>query len=259
MLSGVKRIVSPYAEAALLWGAGVLAGTVGSAGAITSLISFPALLAVGLAPLPANVTQAVAVVASWPGSALGSRWELRGKASFLRRWALLIAVGAATGVALLLCAPAQVFEYVVPYLLVLASCAMLFQPRVTAWHRRRFPNGGRFLLPCGLFAVSLYNGYFGAGAGVITLVLLLVTVDQHLARANALKNMLLGVTDLVAAVGFAVFGPVDWTAAAPLALGLLVGSRVGPSLTRLVPGNVLRAVVALAGIGLAIRLWVAPT
>ena len=118
VLSGVKRIVSPYAEAALLLGAGVLAGTVGSAGGITSLISFPALLAVGLAPLPANVTQAVAVVASWPGSALGSRWELRGKASFLRRWALLIAVGAATGVALLLCAPAQVFEYVVPYLLV---------------------------------------------------------------------------------------------------------------------------------------------
>jgi hypothetical protein len=250
--------VSPYVDAALLLGAGVLAGAVGSAGGITSLISFPALLAVGLAPLPANVTQAVAVLASWPGSALGSRPELRGRASFVRRWALLIAVGGDAGVALLLCAPAQVFEYVVPYLLVLASCAMLFQPRVTAWHKRSFPNGGRFLLPCGLFAVSLYNGYFGAGAGVITLVLLLVTVDQHVARANALKNMLLGVTDVVAAVGFAVFGPVDWTAATPLALGLLAGSRVGPSLTRLVPGTVLRVLVALAGIGLAIRLWVAP-
>ena len=145
--SRVKRIVSPYVDAALLLGAGVLAGAVGSAGGITSLISFPALLAVGLAPLPANVTQAVAVLASWPGSALGSRPELRGRASFVRRWALLIAVGGAAGVALLLCAPAQVFEYVVPYLLVLASCAMLFQPRVTAWHKRSFPNGGRFLLP----------------------------------------------------------------------------------------------------------------
>ena len=198
--------------------------------------------------MPANVTQAVAVLASWPGSALGSRPELRGRASFVRRWALLIAVGGAAGVALLLCAPAQVFEYVVPYLLVLASCAMLFQPRVTAWHKRSFPNGGRFLLPCGLFAVSLYNGYFGAGAGVITLVLLLVTVDQHVARANALKNMLLGVTDVVAAVA----------TRAPTAPRLSVGSRVGPSLTRLVPGTVLRVLVALAGIGLAIRLWVAP-
>ncbi len=228
----------------------------GSAGGITSLISYPALLAVGVAPLAANVTQAVAFVASWPGSALGSRPELRGQGPWLRRWAPLIAAGGAGGVALLLCFPAGVFGHVVPFLLVAASCTMLLQPKVTAWHKRRFGGGNRFLLPIGLFSVALYSGYFGAGSGIMALALLLVTVDQDLARANALKNMFLGVADVVAAIGFVVFGPVHWTAAAALALGLLGGSMVGPSVTRRVPGDLLRVLVAVAGLGLAIWLWV---
>ena len=75
------------ADDVVLLAAGFLGGAVGSAGGITSLISYPALLAIGIPPLPANVTQAVAFVASLPGSALGSRPELRGQGPWLRRWA----------------------------------------------------------------------------------------------------------------------------------------------------------------------------
>jgi hypothetical protein len=117
----VNRITTSFADTVLLLGAGALAGAVGSAGGITSLISYPALLAVGIAPLPANVTQAVAFVASWPGSALGSRPEPRGQGRWLRHWALVVATGSAVGVALLLCAPARVFGDVVPFLPVAAS------------------------------------------------------------------------------------------------------------------------------------------
>jgi uncharacterized membrane protein YfcA len=117
----------------------------------------------------------------------------------------------------------------------------------------------RYLLPCGLFAVSVYDGYFGAGSGIMVLALLLLTVDQDLLRANALKNVLLGVSDTVAAVGFALFGPVRWTAALPLAVGLLAGSLVGPSATRRIPPSLLRVLVACAGMGLAIRLWIVPS
>jgi uncharacterized membrane protein YfcA len=254
----VAEISTSTADILLLLGAGALAGAVGSAGGITSLISYPALLAVGIPPLPANVTNAVALVASWPGSAMGSRPELRGQGSWLRHWALLTAVGGAGGTALLLLTPTGVFGRVVPFLLVFASLALLLQPRVTSWQESHHSRANRFLLPFGLFAVSVYSGYFGAGAGVMILALLLLTVDQHLARANALKNMLLGMADVVSAIGFALFGHVHWTAAAPLALGLLGGSTVGPSITRRVPGKVLRVLVALAGIGLAVRLWVAP-
>ena len=244
---------------ALLLGAGVLAGMVGSAGGTASLISYPALLAVGIPALAANMTNAVAFVASLPGSALGSRPELRGQGQWLRRWAPLAAGGGAAGAALLLLTPAGVFGRVVPFLVAFAALALLLQPRVSAWQEKHLRKTSRLLLPCGLFAVSVYDGYWGAGAGVMMLALLLLTVDQHLARSNALKNMLLGVADVVCSIGFVLFGPVHWAAAVPLALGLLVGSTVGPSLTRRVPGNIVRVVVALAGLGLAVHLWVAPS
>jgi len=251
--------VSSAADDLALLIAGTLAGAVGSAGGITSLISYPVLLAVGLPPLQANVTQAVAFVACLPGSALGSRSELRGQGPWLRRWALLAASGGVVGVVALLCTPSDVFGRVVPFLLVLASFALLVQPRVSTWQDSRPQRTNRLLLPFGLFAVSAYNGYFGAGSGVIVLALVLLTVDRGLARANALKNVILGVVDVVAAIGFTVFGPVRWASALPLAVGLFAGSRFGPSVTRRVPGNVLRVLAALAGLGLAIRLWVVPS
>ena len=106
--------------------------------------------------------------------------------------------------------------------------------------------------------VSIFDGYFGAGSGVMILAVLLVLLDQGLPRVNALKNVVLGLSDLVAAVAFAAFGPLRWAPAGCLAVGLLAGSVVGPSITRRVPARVVRTVVALAGFGLAVRLWVNP-
>ena len=250
-------MISP-ADDVLLVAAGALAGAAGSAGGITSLISYPALLAVGIPPLPANVTQAIAFVACMPGSALASQPELRGQWPWIRRWAVVAAAGGAAGAALLLCTPGHVFGRIVPFLLAFASVALLLQPRISTWREGRLGDSDRYLLPCGLFAVSVYDGYFGAGAGIMVLALLLLLVDQDLLRANALKNVFLGVSDTVAAVGLALFGPVHWTAALPLAVGLLGGSLVGPSATRRIPPNLLRVLVACAGMGLAIRLWIVP-
>ena len=239
----------------LLLGAGTMAGIVGSAGGTASLISYPALLAAGIPPLPANVTNAVAFVAAWPGSALGSRPELRGQGPWLRRWAPLAAAGSAAGATLLLFTPAKVFDRVVPFLLAFAALALLFQPKVSAWLAGHSAGRSRLLLPSGLIAASAYDGYWGAGAGVMTLALLMITIGEHLARSNALKNMLLGVADVTCCVVFILCWPVNWAAAVPMAAGFLAGSMVGPSLTRHIPGRVLRVIVALAGLGLAIHLW----
>ena len=244
-------------DIALLAGAGVLAGATGSAGGITSLISYPALLAVGIPPLPANVTNAVALVGSFSGSALGSQPERRGQWSWLRRWALLIAAGSAGGVALLLATPNRVFTRIVPFLLLAAAATLFFQPRISTWRSARRDGGGA-LLPVGILATAVYSGYFGAGSGVMVLALLLVTVDTNLPRANALKNMLLGFADVVAAVAFILFGPVHGVPAAALGGGLLVGSVLGPAFTRRVPGTVVRVLAALAGVGLAVWFWVSP-
>jgi uncharacterized membrane protein YfcA len=256
-------------ELAFLAGAGVLAGAVGSAGGVTSLIAYPALLVAGLSPLQANVTNSVAFVACLPGSALGSQPELRGQARRLLGWALPVTAGGAAGVALLLAAPAGLFTRIVPSLLMSTSLIVLLQPRIAAWQerlqahsqerhqkRREKAANPRFLLPCGLFALALYDGYFGAGAGVMLLTLLLLTVDRDVPRANALKNITLGMADVISAAGFAVFGPVRWVAVAPMGAGLLVGSTLGPTLTRRLNPTIVRVLAAFAGLALAIALWV---
>jgi len=242
-----------------LCGAGVVGGAVGSAGAITSLFTYPALLAVGIGPLPANVTNSIALIASFPGSALGSRPELRGQGARLRRLAPLTVVGAMGGMALLLSTPEGAFGRLVPYLLVLAALLLLAQPRISTWRETQTGQRMHYLLPVALLLVGVYDGYFGAGSGVMTLAVMLLLEEQHVARANAFKNVILGVADVCAGVGYAIFGPVHWWAALALGGGALVGSSFGPAVARRVPGNVLRIAAALAGIGLAIHLWVSPS
>jgi uncharacterized membrane protein YfcA len=245
-------------DSALLVLAGMVAGLIGSAGGITSLVSYPALLAVGLPALTANIANNVALIGCWPGSALASKPELQGKASWLWRWTLVAALGGAAGAGLLVSTPSAVFARVVPFLVAAGSLTMLFEPRLTAWRQRRDGRNHKLALPVGLLALSLYNGYFGAGAGVMILTLLLVLVDQDIPTANALKNMLIGGVSVVAATIFALSGSVDWAAVAPLALGMLAGSRVGPLVARRLPARVLRRLIVLFGMLLAIYLWLHP-
>lgn len=244
------------AESLVLVAAGALAGLVGAAGGITSLVSYPALLAVGVAPLPATVANLVACVACWPGSALTSRRELAGSRSLLVGGLPVAACGAAAGAVLLLTTPPGVFDRLVPFLVAAGSVALLVQPRLTP-HVARRQNRGTVALPL-VGLVSVYAGYFGSGAGVLLLAMLLVLVDDRLPEANAAKNMLLGVTAVASAAVFVVAGPVEWGMVAPLAVGLFAGSAVGPVLARRVPAVVVRWSVAAFGLALAVRLWVAP-
>ena len=245
-------------DAVALLGAGALAGLIGSAGGITSLVSYPVLLAVGLPPQAANIANNVALVACWPGSALGSRPELRGQGPWLIRWTGVAALGGAAGAALLLGTPSHVFAHVVPFLVAIGSLALLCEPRLRARRERRGDRSHTLALTAGLIPLSLYNGYFGAGSGVMILTLLLVFVDGHLPTANALKNMIIGASVMVSAAIFVLFGSVQWSAVLPLALGMLVGSRVGPIVARRLPANLLRWLIALFGMALALDLFIHP-
>jgi uncharacterized protein len=239
--------------------AGAVAGLVGSAGGTTSLVSYPALLAVGLPALAANVANNVALIACWPGSALGSQPELRGRGQWLRRWAPVAAVGGAAGATLLLLTPPGVFARIVPFLVLAGAIALVFEPRITA--RRRAANLRRepAILGGWLLAFSLYNGYFGAGSGAMVLTLLLGFVDRSLPIANALKNMLLGAAFAVSATMYVLFASVRWGAVLPLAVGLFLGSRVGPPLARRLPPAPLRWAIAALAVALAVQLWADPS
>ena len=238
----------------LLLGAGFAAGLCGTVAGLASLFSYPALLAAGLPPRAANVTNTVALTVTSVGAAAGSRAELAGQGPLLRRLAPLMLLGGAVGAALLLVAPARTFEAVVPWLIAAASVALLLQPWIRRAARGHAPGrDGRTPVTTlvGLFAVSVYGGYFGAAAGVLMLALLLVRLPLTLLQGNAVKNVLLGVANAAAAVGFVLVGPVSWPAVAPMAAGLLVGSRLGPAVARRLPATALRIGIGVAGLGLA--------
>jgi uncharacterized protein len=261
----LRAVTSTIGTVAVLLVAGTLAGAVGAAGGITSLISYPALLAVGVPPLTANVANLVAGVACWPGSALTSRRELAGTRPWLTTRGLPVTVvGAILGAGLLLVTGPGVFTVVVPFLVVAGSLALLAQPALTARQRENAASTergghratGLTLALLGL--VSVYGGYFGAGSGVMVLATVLVLVDASLPRANAMKNTLVGATAVASALVFVVAGSIDWTIVAPLAIGLLAGSTVGPVVARRVPAWVIRWGAAGLGFVLAAELWLHP-
>jgi uncharacterized membrane protein YfcA len=118
---------------------------------------------------------------------------------------------------------------------------------------RRKPSWQR-LVPVAL--VGIYGGYFGAGAGIIMLAILSLETLEPLPVTNAIKNITLTASNAVAAVIYAFLAPVNWPAAAAMALGVLAGSVAGPAVVRVIPDTPLRVAVALAGLGLAVALFI---
>lgn len=244
-------------ELVWLFGAGVLAGVVSVVASLASLVSYPALLATGLTPLAANVTNTTALVSVGFGSAFGARPELAGQRARLVRLGLLNAAGGGLGAVLLLLTPASAFEAVVPVLIAGASAVLLLRPRP---HGSDTDRSGSRPLRLAVFAVAVYTGYFGAAGGVLVLAVLTALLAEPLARLIAVKNVISSAANAVAALTFAVFGPVDWAAVLPLAVGFFAGGWIGPGLVRRLPGDALRVVIALSGLGVAAWLgWDAYT
>jgi uncharacterized membrane protein YfcA len=249
-------------EFGLLVVAGVGAGLTGSIAGLASLISYPALLAIGIPPVTANVTNTVALVLNSVGSVSASRPELTGQGRRLPRLAAAALLGGGTGMVLLLLTPSSAFERIVPWLIAGASIAILVQraPRELAaegasQHAKR-PHRDPWWIVAGTFAISVYGGYFGAAAGVLMLAMYLLGTGEGLPRGNALKNLMLGLANTVAAIGYIALTSIAWSAAIPLAIGFFVGGRLGPRVVRRAPQTALRRVIALAGIVLAVRLGI---
>ena len=244
------------ADVLVLIGAGVLAGIVSTVAGLASLVSYPVLLALGLPPLTANVTNTVALTFTSVGAAAGSRPELAGQGRRVRRLGAVTALGGAAGAALLLATPAGAFESVAPALIGGSSLVLLLQPLI----RRPAVSGrGEHSRPlqAAIFCVAVYVGYFGAAGGILMLAVLSAMLTQSLARNNAVKNVVSGLANAVAAIAFAVFGPVRWTFVLPLAAGFLAGGWIGPAIVRRLPGPALRTIIGVAGLAIAVKLGIA--
>jgi uncharacterized protein len=232
-------------------GAGVVAGAVNAVVGSGSLVTFPTLLAVGYPPVTANVSNTVGLVFGSISGAWGYRRELRGQ---LRRVLMLgagSAVGALVGGILLLSLPESVFDAVVPLLILLAVALMAFKPTPKAADREHTAPG-----TVGTFFTGIYGGYFGAAQGVILLAVLRLAFDDDLQRLNAIKNVLTGIANGVAAVLFIAVGQVAWGAAALVAGGSIAGGFIGSAYGRRLPEVWLRRIVIVGGTIVAVILLV---
>jgi uncharacterized protein len=240
-------------EVLLLVAAGIGGGLAGSIAGLASVSTYPALLLVGLPPVTANIANTVALVFNGVGSVWGSLPELRGQTRVLKQLLPVCVAGGAAGAALLLAIPADGFERVVPILLGLSAIVIALPHRRDVGDRKR-SLAGTVVLGVAIFAICVYGGFFGAAAGVLMLALFLRTGSQSLAHANATKNVVLGMANAVAAVVFIVLAPVHWAAVVPLAIGCLLGSRLGPVVVRHAPATPMRLLIAVAGVALAVKL-----
>jgi uncharacterized membrane protein YfcA len=250
------------AEALAIFAAGAAAGTLNAVVGSGSLITFPTLLAFGIAPVVANVSNNVGLVPGNASAAWGYRRELAGQRSRLAWLAIFSALGAAAGAAALLALPAGAFKLIVP-VLILASCVLvLVQPwlsaRIAARRARREDTGGGTrggpLLAGGLFGAGIYGGYFGAAQGVLVIGLLGTFLDENMQRINGAKNVLVGFVNGVAAVVYIIFAHVNWIIVALIAVGSTLGGLLGARVGRRLPPIALRIFIVIIGVVSAVRL-----
>ena len=242
-------------------GAGVLSSTVG----VASLLSFPVLVALGLPPVVANVSNTLGMIPAGLGGVLGYRDEVREGGRLSAVIMVVCAVGAVIGAALLLGLPPGVFEAIVPYLILFTCLLVGIQPRVARWLRARHErqHGEQLaqrhhMSPLTTFfatVTGVYGGYFGAGAGVMMVAVLGLGTDLELRVVNGLKTLSLMVGNIVAGLIFVFVADPRWDVAAVLAAGSLVGGYVGARIGRKLPDAVFRWAVVAAGIVAALLLF----
>jgi len=235
----------------LILAAGVAAGTINTIVGSGTLITFPTLLAVGLNPVVANVSNTIGLVPGSLSGAIGYRRELRGQRSRLLRLGAASAVGGLIGGVLLLVLPAAAFAAVVPVLIGLGCLLVAIQPWLNRWLDRGSdaprPSHGSVLTVALVLASGVYGGYFGAAQGVLLMAIMGLLLDEHLQRINATKNVLALLVNTVAALLFIAVASPNWAAVGLIAVGSTVGGQLGAKIGRRLPPLALRVFVVAIG------------
>ncbi|MET3985926.1 sulfite exporter TauE/SafE family protein [Streptomyces sp. PvR034] len=249
-------------EALAIFAAGVGAGTINTIVGSGTLITFPVLLATGLSPVTANVSNTLGLVPGSISGAIGYRKELKGQGGRILRLGAVSLVGGLAGAVLLLNLPSDSFDTIVPVLIGLALVLVVLQPRIAASVRRRqeaaggegtHPDGGPVLLT-GMLLSSAYGGYFGAAQGVLYLGLMGSLLREDMQRVNAVKNIVAALVNGIAAVFFLFVAAFDWTAVLLIAVGSTLGGQIGAKVGRRLPPTALRALIVVVGLVAIVQL-----
>ena len=241
--------------------AGFAAGGINAVVGSSTLVTVPALLAVGLPPVTASISNSIGLVPGNLTGAVGYRRELAGQRGLVLRLLPASVLGAMTGAFLLLHLPAESFERIVPALIGVAVVLVVTQPALQRYLARRRADAGvetpmsigpgrMTALFAGAYATGSYGGYFAASQGVLQIGIFGMLIPESLQRLNALKNVLTTGVNGVAALAYILVASdrIDWQAVALVAGGSIAGGYLGASLGRRIPAPVLRAAIAVLGV-----------
>lgn len=240
--------------------AGIVAGILGTVTGMASLVSYPILLATGLSPIVANVTNTAALIFSGLGATVSSRQELKYNKRDLI-WILpTAAVGSIIGCILLLAFPSGIFEKIAPFMIGIVAIFFIVQPhlkaRAVVGSLDNNPSVKKsFWSLLAILVIGAYGGYFGAASGIFMLLVFSATQGIRLTTANALKNVTMGLTNLIATGIFIFFGHIDWRAAIFMGAGFIIGGYVGPIIARRLPEKILRWIIIIGALLLAADMF----
>lgn len=238
--------------------AGLWAGTINAVVGSGTLVTFPVLIALGVAPVVASMSNAMGLVAGTAAGAFGYRRELAGRGRQVLRLLPASVLGGVSGAWLLLHLPEKVFHYVAPVLLVLALLMVVFQPRLQDWVRNREANPEHavrdkrhgILLLVLVYLAGVYGGYFVAAQGILLVGILGVFLTGTIQNANAMKNILVLGVNMVAAISYLLFAfdRINWLVVLLIAVSSTIGGLLGSKVGRKLSPRVLRAVIFSLGI-----------
>ena len=221
-----------------------------------TFLTFPALVYIGVPPILANATSAVAVFPGYLAGAFGFRSELGTiERSSLIRLTVITLLGGLAGSLLLLVTTNEAFTAIVPFLLLFATFVFLFGPQIRTFAAARsqsIANEGAV----GLFLVAVYGGYFNGGLGIVLLALFALWGWSDLNKMNGLKNWLSFALSAISVATFAIAGLVVWPKAVVMMVFAVLGGYLGAPIARSIPAHVLRRLVAAIGFGMSAVFFV---
>jgi uncharacterized membrane protein YfcA len=251
-----------WLELLALLGAGAGAGLINTVVGSGTLITFPTLLALGVPPVIANVSNTVGLA---PGSLSGA-WATGHELTGERRRVLWLGtaslLGGIVGAILLLWLPSAAFDAIVPILIGIGCVLVILQPFISrrlAIRRARLGEDaatvhGPILLWLAIALVGVYGGYFGAAQGVLLIAILGIGLAEPLLKVNAIKNVLALITNAIASVVFVIVSEVNWPAAIAIAVGSVIGAQIGGRVGRKLPTTVYRVIIVVVGTAAIVSL-----
>lgn len=246
------------AQVIALAGAAAVSGVINSVAGGGTIVSFPVAVAVGLPPIVANATNAVAQSPGSIASAIAYRRELGQDRRILRLFVPPAVLGAVAGAVLLLCTPQKVFDAIIPVLVLFTTLLLLVQnlrraPPPAATAEWRVPQSRATAIFLQL-AIGVYGGYFGGGMGIMMLALLDRMGGTNIHRMNGVKSVLGAAINGIASIAFLIAGKVDAWAAVVMTTGAVLGGFAGAAVARKVRPMVVRWFVVVIGFALSAAL-----